>query len=188
MMSNEESPAERMARLRIRRSRLAESRLASVARTAHGPAIAAQFRHAVGRDVVLDDFDPSLDPPVVFEGRTIEEASDWTLLHVDESDALAAMSALGHCITSREGLLGIQGNNYLGLLHSASVSLSGLLHVARLLEDSIVFFPALHATAIVVDCYHGPAQRDFFSFYVKGPELAKCIRSTVGLRTNFQEG
>jgi hypothetical protein len=175
-MNEGKSPTEHKVKLLARRSELAKERLAPEKRATYGPSIVSQFFHATGYNVGLDDFDTSLTAPVIFTGATLELASDWTLLHVGEVEAMEALVSLNHCIPTHEGLVGVEGNTYLGLHRSVSISLIGLLKVASILEDSVIFFPSDSDTALVMDCYHGPGGRSFYSFYVKGAALASCLK------------
>lgn len=174
-MKNDEASRSRIERLRARRSELAASRADAESRALYGEALAVHFREATGYDVSLESFDATLKPPVVFTGPRMEQASDWTLLNVDEAAALIALERLERCIASREGLLGIEGNTYLGLHRSTSVSLVGLLRVAVAMEDSVVFFSDSCRAAIVVDCYHYRSMHNFCSLYIKGKELVECL-------------
>ncbi|WP_429242766.1 hypothetical protein [Luteibacter sp. 621] len=165
----------KIERLKARRSQLADNRNDVNSRALYGESIAGKFREATGYDVPLDSFDTNVKPPVVFSAPTMEQASDWALLNVDEEAALIALERLERCMTSHEGLIGIQGNTHLGLHRSASISLAGLLKVAAALDDTVVFFPDSCRAAIVVDCYRHSSMRSFYSIYVKGNEVVDCL-------------
>ncbi|QWT22154.1 hypothetical protein KPL74_09115 [Bacillus sp. NP157] len=175
-MEENEMPIERVTSLRKRRSDIANARRAADERAVYGPAIVPHFRHATGYEVGLVDFDPLLTLPVEFVGATLEQASDWTLLHVSEAEALNTMAAVGHCMPIRAGLIGVEGNAYLGLHRASSVALDGLVRGASLIEDAVVFFPEGSDVAVVVDCYRGTGGGSLYSFYVKGMNLVACLK------------
>lgn len=174
-MNADDSKKERIARLQELRSDLANAGKIARDRLAFGPSLARSFHHAVGHDLVIDDFVPEKSAPVSFAGRTLKDASDWCVLNVAEEEALNALVRISECIKSHQGLIGIQGNSYLGLYHATSVSLSGMIRVAAALHDSTVFFPTDDDAGIIVDSYREPSGLELFSIYVKGAALSRCL-------------
>jgi hypothetical protein len=109
----------------------------------------------------------------------VEEAPGLVLSYISKSKASEVALCIECELGNSGGLIGFHDKGYLGLCRVSRVKLGGLVAVAEVANDAVVFYPDLTGGVVVVDCYADGVGMPF-SVLAQGEvlieKLKKCFK------------
>lgn len=173
-MSNQSN---RTDELRLKRSKILESREQARLRNLHGPGLVDAIVIGIKRPVILDDFDINFDEPLHFDWpKDLAAASGLVAAYIDKKDAAMLLACFQEKLGPISGIIGFHEKNYMGFAMLQDVSPSSLLAVSETAEDSVLFYVDQPKGAIMVDYYPSQAGNPF-SVVVQGNNLVRELSS-----------
>lgn len=174
-MTSHSGPSSR-EELQARRRALANAARIEKNRLAHGPGIVDALSHATFDELSLTDFHVDIKPPFCLQWPPkIENAPGLLAAYVDRQCAIQIAMCIQATLQHTGGLLGVYGNEYLGLSDVKSVNTPGLVVACEAANDSVIFFPQDFHGAIVFDCYESPPGNTPFSVLIQGLQLEELL-------------
>ena len=161
--------------MRGRRDKMLQDKEVARLRATYGDRLVRGIGSALKRDLLLADFNLALETPFAVNWpERIEDADGLVLSYVSKVAAISVAECIDCRASLEAGLLGIYGNNYLGLCSVDNLKIVDLVEVASSIEDAVVFYPKNTTGAIVVDCY--PSNPGgMFSLFAQGGTLVDLL-------------
>ena len=187
-VTDDTAKQDRIQALKERRMRLAEAKENAEKREKLGSFIVEKVNAALKTNLALDQFDIVAEPPFSFARKSdFTECTGLVAAHTNEPRAREILTCCDEIVGGHGGLIGFDEYGFVGTASIASVTFLQLLDTAKLLHDSVLFWPDGTKAVVLVDHYrvHG-VQRDVgFSIVIQGAELegklASCFENVVQL-------
>jgi len=187
-VSDDGAKRDRIQALKERRMRLAEAKENTEKREKLGCSIVEKVNVALKTDLTLKQFDTDKKHPIGFVRKPdFRDCPGLVAAHTNEPRAREILSCCDKIVDGQGGLVSFDEYGFIGTASVESVTFLQLLDAAKLLHDSILFWPNGTDVVVLIDHYevHGVPRDVGFSIVIQGKELegklASCFENIVQL-------
>ena len=177
-MTDDKKNQDRIRLLKERRTRLAEENEKIQNRGKNGTKIVNKVNSALIAKMTLEDFDTEREPPLKFLRKPdFRDCTGLVLAHTSETNTREFLSRCHEAIGLQDGLIGFDEYHYIGIASISSIGFLELLKTAKILHDSVYFWPTSTKAVVLVDHYKvsGAAEDIGFSVVIQGADLEKKL-------------